>query len=507
MTGHVFVLHTDLMTLSCDDVLVPTDSTGYLSHFWNRAAPIPRDLLSGLKPGGLIGPEGVGAHVIRTWWVSSAWEQDDHDIDWLVSATTHALAEMARWEPGDRAWRNDRSRRLIGIPLFGVGYGGFANDRGEVIRRLLSGLKALTAEFDVDVAVCCFSRSDYAAVQSQREPSDWAELLRTDLGLMAEADLLGKRLRQGKLAVFIGAGLSAGAGLPTWNALIDHLASAIGLDEARLKALKDLNVLDRAAVLRREAPETFDAELKKALTSDHTGLGHALLASARPREVVTTNFDTLYETAAVVPYDSSLTVLPKQRGDFGTPWLLKMHGDIGGSVILNREDYRTYDSSWKPLASMFQAVMLTRHVLFVGFSLADDNFLRLGREVIALLERLEQPTEIGTTVALFNEPLFSALWGSDLKLVPMTDSDTDVNALAVAARQQEIFFDRVAWQAVASEDAYLLDERYAPLLNNLAELDTANRLRELAARLPVDPRWHGLRSALRSAGATVPGRF
>lgn len=44
MQGHLFVVHGDLTTLSCDGVLVPSDGAGSVSHWWWE--------MFGLTPGG-----------------------------------------------------------------------------------------------------------------------------------------------------------------------------------------------------------------------------------------------------------------------------------------------------------------------------------------------------------------------------------------------------------------------------------------------------------------------
>ena len=52
-------------------------------------------------------------------------------------------------------------------------------------------------------------------------------------------------------------------------------------------------------------------------------------------------------------------------------WLLKLHGCVTRpeEIVLSRDDYMAYDSSRSALAGIVQAMMLTKHMLFVGFSL------------------------------------------------------------------------------------------------------------------------------------------
>jgi hypothetical protein len=65
-------------------------------------------------------------------------------------------------------------------------------------------------------------------------------------------------------------------------------------------------------------------------------------------------------------------------------WLLKMHDDILSlsEIILTSKDCKDYDPSRsKALAGLVQASLLTKHLLVVGFSLTELNYLRIIDEV------------------------------------------------------------------------------------------------------------------------------
>lgn len=200
---------------------------------------------------------------------------------------------------------------------------------------------------------------------------------------------------------------------------------------------------------------------------DGCSLTHALLASLRIREAVTTNYDTLYENAAIVPHGEMLKVLPRERRSADEPWLLKLHGDIklDNSIVLTREQYLRFDSDSTPLASVVQSLMVTKHMLFVGYSLSDENFIRLARQVRQLFRAAGTAGPVGTVLTLFGNPARDRLWKDDLEFIPMAPpviadpgdcrkSPTDAEFVS-AARKLEIFLDQLA---VASCDnaAYVL---------------------------------------------------
>src|SRR3954468_21294400 len=108
--------------------------------------------------------------------------------------------------------------------------------------------------------------------------------------------------------------------------------------------------------------------------------------------------------------------------------------------------------------------MLTSHLLFVGFSLVDENFLDLSRAVNRVRREAEEVEHgnaamAGTALALHSWASECSGRQDDLELLAMSD-DTDH---AEAARTLEVFLDRLAWAAsrMRPEAAqYLLDQRY-----------------------------------------------
>lgn len=320
---------------------------------------------------------------------------------------------------------------------------------------------------------------------------EWPETLRT------QADRLGKLSASGQVALFLGAGISIPAGLPAWPKLIEQLADKSSTFRGHAAELANLAAPDAAMLLQQEDPQAFRKDLALLLTARRHAIGHALLASLQPPEVITTNFDSLFEQAAQRPFERrTLTVLPKHRGTVGEPWLLKMHGDIDDEhIVLSRDEFLSYDTMWRPLASMMQASMLTRHMIFVGYSLADDNFIRLARDVSQLLRRMKQKGTVGTVLTLAPNPFRSKLWGNDLEEIPMAPDGRD------GARMLEIFLDRLAMTAAAGESSYLLDSRYI----NLVDADDHALVRELVRvgkelRKKVGPSWDGLKRAFGEHG-------
>lgn len=210
-SGHVFVVQGDLLTIHADDLLVPCDDRLNVTSRWRAVLGATE---SGdndwIRPVGITAPDGFNGlnrkpmqlkHVAggrRVWLVNSGGQPTD--IEWLVAGIRNAIATVGSQ---NRTPRHGRARQLVAMPVFGIGSGGFAGQRGEVLDRILIELeKIVAAENAPDVALVLYARADYAAVQSRR---------RERAELPAQVERLGRLIRQGGLVLFIGAGAGASA--------------------------------------------------------------------------------------------------------------------------------------------------------------------------------------------------------------------------------------------------------------------------------------------------------
>ena len=69
---------------------------------------------------------------------------------------------------------------------------------------------------------------------------------------------MAKLAQKDELVLFIGAGVSFGAGLPLWGSLLWQLEKEVGFTPEEQKSLEKLSFLDRAAVVQgRVGKECF----------------------------------------------------------------------------------------------------------------------------------------------------------------------------------------------------------------------------------------------------------
>jgi hypothetical protein len=194
---------------------------------------------------------------------------------------------------------------------------------------------------------------------------------------------------RGDLVVFAGAGISAGAGLPSWNSLTTHLiehAQARGvapdlLDEARelatgrkfidaMSALKD-------ALGGAEFCTFIERQLNDELLQIPKSAEAIALLSDKLRAILTTNIDHVLERALAGKWPTiskATSDIAQRRGI-----LLKIHGTLleRETWVFTRADYDRAMYADPRMGSAFSALFHGRTLLFVGYGLADDDFDRL----------------------------------------------------------------------------------------------------------------------------------
>ena len=493
MSGHVFVVGADLARLSCDDVLVPTDRTLRVVPGWSPL--FPPGLVTDRSAGGICldlrwsGDERVlevpGEGARRIWLVDTVAPGEepgeDGGLSWLLDGARAALAAVARRDVAAPA--HGRARRLVGLPALGTGWGGAAGRRGALLQQLLPVLRDAAAEHGFDVALVLRGPSDLAAAQRVRRGEDGGWDLPEHLQELARQ--LGERARRGQLAVFIGAGVSAAAGLPTWEQLVAELAERSGLDDALRAGLTRLPLQDSAALLARELGRgPLEAYVEERFGPGPYALAHALIADLPVQEFVTTNYDPLVEQAAA-DIGRQVRVLPFEEAVPGSPWLLKLHGDAAHpeSVVLTREEYLQLGDTRAALAGVLQSLLLTRHVLFVGTSMLDDDLIRIAHQVRSALELQGEASgrRSGTVLALREDPARARLWERDVETVAMGGADI---APAEAARRLEVLLDLIGCLSTPPT-GYLLDPAYRGLLDE-RECALAAALQQAAATVPEE---------------------
>ncbi len=525
-TSHVFVIRGDLLHLECDAWLLPTDTEPHVRAHWADGNERRRSKLSSAKTPIFL--EGkVLALEVADWppneplpiltAIPTAGVQSVTDLVPAVEAFIALGAELAVerrsvqlscLRSNDPAAELPRPRPLLAMPLLGTGGGGANLFRGDVLKTIMASARVAAAESNVDVVLVLKDERDFALAQMIRKQSPdrfWPAL---EPQLQSEAQVLADKAEQAILVPFLGAGTSISAGAPSWEALINQLASEVGLTADEIAKLKSLDVLDQAAYLRElyaDEKVDFGKAIEKLVNLPRYGLAPILLASLPAKEAITLNYDQLFEVASA-DAGHRLNVIPGTNPGDSTRWLLKLHGSVDdpNNIVLTREDYLGYNTSREALSAMVKATLITRHLLFVGFGLADDHFHAIVHDVQrALPHDQESPTDLGTALTLFDDPLQTRLWKGKLRLIPMSHGSSTIPE---AARSLEIFLDVLLAYSTNSH-TYLLSREFEDALSE-DEKRLAKKLKlfinSVTPEERCSPAWPYLESALKTVGWSSP---
>lgn len=186
-------------------------------------------------------------------------------------------------------------------------------------------------------------------------------------------------MAEGTVAVFAGAGMSAGIGFVDWKTLLAPFAQELGLSIDR-----ESDNLVRFAQFSLNHKLGNRAHLNDALITAFPSLAspsenHAILARLPIRTYWTTNYDKLIETALtdarktpdVKHVDSQLPVTKPKRDAV----VYKMHGDVDHpqDAVLTRDDYEAYGVKHRGFVNALVGDLTGKTFLFIGFSFSDPN--------------------------------------------------------------------------------------------------------------------------------------
>lgn len=176
-----------------------------------------------------------------------------------------------------------------------------------------------------------------------------------------------------KLVVFAGAGISVDSGVPTWGSLVEELRNEIDVsdNEQDFLRLAQMYFNERQ---QKEYIEKIRTILKhKQLYFNEI---HEEIFRLSPEHILTTNYDDLLDQVinkrslpySVVSRDKEFTYASN------TKLLLKIHGDLGNTdIVLKEDDYLDYSINHPLIESFLKSMFATKLVLFVGYGFSDTN--------------------------------------------------------------------------------------------------------------------------------------
>lgn len=207
-----------------------------------------------------------------------------------------------------------------------------------------------------------------------------------------------KLVSEEKVSLFIGAGFSREAHAPSVGDLCNAILSQFDDEELReehqndqLDVLSNFFVEDICNGSRNSLIELLQEQFNfvPACMDDH----HTLAGIPHFHNIFTTNYDTLLEDSyssndcQVIRKDADCTYIDNPK----PVKIYKIHGDFMNQdfVVITSQDYKDYFKNnrnpqmWRIVNNEF----LTKHILFIGYSLADDNIIDIINTIAETVNR------------------------------------------------------------------------------------------------------------------------
>lgn len=188
-------------------------------------------------------------------------------------------------------------------------------------------------------------------------------------------------------AIMIGAGFSRSAAhhvsgekkMPLWNDFCKRLLKELNPNDEDLSFSDPLRVAEEYRAYFGQA--ALNDRIRSEIDNDAwiTGKLYQRLLELPWSEIMTTNWDTLLETAAKDVFGPFYTTVtkPSDLTWASSPRIVKLHGSIGmtETFIVAQEDYRTYPQKFAPFVNFARQVFIENELCLLGFSGDDPNFL------------------------------------------------------------------------------------------------------------------------------------
>jgi hypothetical protein len=396
MTGHIFIASGDITQLSAD--VIAFSASTYLGRDGNLCSSFEANV-----PGfsawyaELHHSQTIPVELGSTFWMPLNADRKPLGVVVVASTGTGDVGDKAGLAVrraigealGQLRGSGRKDRLLIALPAFRVGRGGDHRQRLNSARaQLQAAATALEEHAYVDVAFLTYTPALYRIFLEARQ-----EIFGPPDAAVPRYPALVKALQAGSCVLFVGAGLSTGAGMPGWDQLIARLRGELKIEsEARV------DHLDLAQWYFEHFGEKRLAELLRTTFSAEgpPTLAHYLLMAMPLRHVITTNYDHLLEQALTALKRHPLPVIRQEdvvHTGGAEVYVVKLHGDANhpDKIVLTRDDYHTFFEKRPAMALLLEGLLLNQTFFFVGYSLRDSNFQQLFSRVARMLRESRRP--------------------------------------------------------------------------------------------------------------------
>ena len=226
---------------------------------------------------------------------------------------------------------------------------------------------------------------------------------------------LAKLIKDGKVLLFLGAGISASLKFGSWSDLIGDLGRKIGYDPELFQIYGDYMMLAEYAELQLKS-SLYQYIKEKFSITNRLDIQEKLKNSKIYRNIMKLNFPLIYTTNydhlieeyldfGKHKYNKVTNIEDIKEADPRELRIVKFHGDIEDEkmIVLSESQYFKRMDFQSFLDVMLQADMLQYHVLFLGYSMSDINIKLLLYLARKRWENRERPMQAYIFTATPNE--------------------------------------------------------------------------------------------------------
>jgi O-acetyl-ADP-ribose deacetylase (regulator of RNase III) len=397
--NHIFITPGDITYFAADVIVCTTDSffsRGLMHEAFERAIPgfaeeyhkayVKRQGVLEVGEPSWLPISGCG-RLQGVVLVQGASAGPPFTLERIAVESAIACARSHLQPPAD-----DNLRPLIAFPFIGTGLGGtppalhletarvqIAAARRKLDDEAIAGM--------LDVAFIGYTPDSLAVLARARR-----DVVGEPQPPLPVPDRLLDDLRAGEVVLFVGAGVSKGAGLYDWNDLIRRLGDELCIPE---KQREKTSHLDIAQWYREE--EGGNARLEEIIRSEfgrkssRPTLAHYLLTSLPVRTFFTTNYDDLLgqslEALKFWPVRITEEGDIPRTGSREDTFVVHLHGHVDRphDVVLSRSDFDSYFKDRPAFAAILKSLLLNHTFFFVGYGLGDPNFWQIYNEISHIL--------------------------------------------------------------------------------------------------------------------------
>lgn len=236
-------------------------------------------------------------------------------------------------------------------------------------------------------------------------------------------------VRERRVIPFVGAGFSAGLGLPGWAGLLEQVADDLLIAETDPKLDFKQLVQDASDDYLRVAEYLYlragsnigplRLSVSHALTLSGplaTSTPHVELVNLGAPQVYTTNFDDAIEaTYRELQQPMEVVSLPRDVAvaDPHQTQIVKYHGDLryDDTLVLTESQYWRRLDLESPMDLKFRSDLLGRSVLFMGYSFSDINIRVIWFKLMRMMEDVPESDRKPSYIVRFEpNPVLEALY-------------------------------------------------------------------------------------------------